>query len=261
MAELGDGGGGAGRAVSSVSSSAKPDSTVKPATDGDQGFGPSHTNGHVPVGTTMLGTVDLSGIVSTPASSSSYNLSRPFPQSSSIPGSLPMPVSAPRRQQTIIVVTAVLTGYVAPSTAYMVPGTSVAPTMSYLTATSAVPVPTAVSLNPPWTAAPIPVQPQHPTYSYGPYNNNPNPSYFPPLASSNYYQQTVNPWSSGGNPMSYSSTVPPPPPPSESIPLPPPPAAAPLPTTSTSSLSPWMSSAEQQNQGQQGISYNYRNDR
>ena len=260
MAELGDGGGGGGRAISTAGSSTKLDAIIKPATDVDQGFG-SGSNGHVPVGTTMLGTVDLSGIVSTSASSSSYNLSHPFPQSSSIAGSLPMSVPAPKRQQTIIVVTAVLTGYVAPSTAYMVPGTSVAPTMSYLTATSAQPAPIAMGLNPPWTAAPIPVQPQHPTYSYGTYNNIPNPSYFPPIASSTYYQQTPNPWGSGGNPMSYSSIIHPPPPPSESIPLPPPPAAAPLPTTSTSSLSPWMSTAEQQSQGQQGISYNYRNDR
>ena len=268
MAELGDGGGGGGgRAAgssSSSSSSAKSDVVVKVTVDGEQGYGSAHMMGQVPVGPTMLGTVDLSGILSIPASSSSYNSSRAFPSSSSIAGPLPTSLPAPKRQQTIIVVTAVLTGYVAPSpTGYMAPVTSVAPAVSYSTATSnlPLPMPIAMGVTSQWATHPTPISMPHSSYSYDAYNNNSNPNYFPPPASSNYYQQTPHPWTSAGNPMSYSSSIPPPPPPAESVPLPPPPATVPLPTASTPAPSPWMTSAEQQSQGYQGISYNYMTDR
>jgi hypothetical protein len=225
MAEL-DGGGGGGPRVST--NNTKTETSKKSESEGGT--------------VTMLGTVDLSGILGTPASSSSYKSA--YQGSAGGVGVGAMPSAAPKRQQTIIVVTTVLTGFTGTTTSYPVPTMTAPPIVSYATASSSLPVmPLAGGISAPWA---VPSQPQlhpHTGYSYSGYENNPN-AYYPPVANG-YYQQPQNPW--GAAPPLTSI---PPPPPAEVVPLPPPPSAS-------SSSSPWMTTVEQEQQGQQGIPYNY----
>lgn len=262
MAELGDGGGGgAARAPSSSNSSSG--STLNAVPRSDKPLRASE--GTEVGGVTMLGTVDLSGIFSsTPASSSSYKPTYLKPVD------LAAPAAAPKRQQTIIVVTTVLTGYVGTGSIYPTLATSAPPLVSYATTPNSVPasmpgmpmLPPTGGIAAPWSLpAQSQLQPQqmphhqpHQTYSYTGYDNNPS-AYYPPPASSNYYHQPPNPY--GGGNISMPSLPPvgvPPLPPTENAP--PPPTST---STSTASIaaSPWLTNAEQQQQGQQGIPYNY----
>ena len=226
MAELGDGGGGGARASTN---NAKADTNKKSESEGGT--------------VTMLGTVDLSGILGAPASSSGYKSAYQGSTGGGVGGGA-IPSVATKRQQTIIVVTTVLTGFTGTTTSYPVPATTAPPIVSYATASSSLPVlPLAGGISAPWA---LPTQPQlhpHTGYSYSGYDNNPN-AYYPPVGNG-YYQQPPNPW---GAPPPLTSI--PPPPPAEIVPLPPPPSAS-------SSSSPWMTAVEQQQQGQQGIPYNY----
>ena len=167
MAELGDGGGGIRSNLGS--SSVKSDNTKK-ASDGVEGG--TGTGGTSTGTVTMLGTVDLSGILSTPLSSSGYR-----PPYGANNGTAPAAATTvPKRQQTIIVVTTVLTGYVAPSTIYPSLSTTAPPMVSYSTATSSMPatmpsIPLAGGIAAPWSA---PLQTQtlpHPSYAYSGYDN------------------------------------------------------------------------------------------
>ena len=212
-------------------------------------------------GVTMLGTVDLSGIFSsTPASSSSY---KPTYLKTA---DLTVPITAPKRQQTIIVVTTVLTGYMDTGSIYPTLATSAPPLVSYATTSNSLPasmpgmplLPSPGGIAAPWS---LPIQPHtqqmphhhpHQTYSYTGYDNSINPNaYYPPPANSNYYQQPPNPYGGGSIGMPALPPVGVPPlPPAESAP-PPPSSAASI------AASPWMTNAEQKQQGQQGIPYNY----
>ena len=254
MAELGDGGGGS-RSNMGSSSSVKSD-TAKKSSEGAEG-GTSVGAGDTGAsnGVTMLGTVDLSGILSTPLSSSGYRT--PY---GSVNGTVPTAAAAPKRQQTIIVVTTVLTGYVTPSTIYPALSTTAPPMVSYTTATSTMPATstlpsmTLAGVAAPWSA---PLQTQaltHPSYAYSGYDNSANMYYPPPGASYFQQQQSHMPWSGGNGMPSLPPVVNPPPPPAESIPMPPPPSAA----ATAMNQSPWMTTADhQQQQGQPGIPYNY----
>lgn len=227
------------------SSSLKSDN-VKKASEGVEGGTGTGT-------VTMLGTVDLSGILSTPLSSSGYR--PPYGTNNG-----PAPSTAalgPKRQQTIIVVTTVLTGYITPSTIYPSQATTAPPMVSYATTTNSLPatlpsMPLAGGIAAPWS---VPLQTQsipHPSYSYSGYDNNAN-MYYPPTGAGYFQpqQQSHMPWGGSNTMPSLPPVVNPPPPPAESIPMPPPPSATAM------SQSPWMTTAEQQQQGQPGIPYNY----
>ena len=106
MAELGDGGGGGARASTN---NAKADTNKKSESEGGT--------------VTMLGTVDLSGILGAPASSSGYKSAYQGSAGGSVGGGA-IPSVATKRQQTIIVVTTVLTGFTGTTTSYPVPATT-----------------------------------------------------------------------------------------------------------------------------------------
>ena len=253
MAELGDGGGST-RAPSNGSNTSSSSSNLNSGSRSDK-----TSEGTEVGGVTMLGTVDLSGIFSsTPASSSSY---KPTHLKTA---DLTMPAAAPKRQQTIIVVTTVLTGYVGTGSIYPTLATTAPPLVSYATTSNSLPAPMpGMSMMPPaggiaapWSL-PIQSQPQqtphhqpHQAYSYTGYDNNINPSaYYPPPASSNYYHQPPNPYGGAiGMPALPPVGVPP---------LPPTESAPPPPSTASVPASPWLTNAEQKQQGQQGIPYNY----
>ena len=207
----------------------------------------------------MLGTVDLSGIFSsTPTSSSSYKPS--YMKSAD----LTVPASTPKRQQTIIVVTTVLTGYVGTGSIYPTLATSAPPLVSYATTSNSLPasmpgmpmLPPSGGIAAPWSlpaqsqAQQMPHHQPHQTYSYTGYDNSNSNAYYPPPANSNYYHTPTNPY--GG------SVVMPALPPVGVPPLPPTESAPPPPSSAASiAASPWMTNAEQKQQGQQGIPYNY----
>lgn len=176
--------------------------------------------------------------------SSSINLQPPAAVSSSQSfGSLsderspifpPLEVSAglsqvmPKRPQTIIVVTTVLTGVgVSIAGSYHSQHMSAPPAISYATASHTIPAPMSVasSISAPWN---MPPQPQHPqSYPYPGMSNPPNPNYPPPPMNNGFHQQQAPPpWGFNNMPPPpVTATIPPPPP--QENPLPPPPGAAP----------------------------------
>lgn len=143
-----------------------------------------------------------------------------------------MPQIPQKRQQTIIVVTTVLTGVgVSISNTYNSQHMSAPPAISYATASHnvAAPMSVASSISAPWNMPPQPQQPHY--HPPAPHHMN----YPPPANHNGFYQQPQHqapapaPW--GFNNMPNNMPPPPiasipPPPPAEVTPLPPPPGPA-----------------------------------